>query len=70
MRGRAMQNHRPRQSRGSCQANGIWHGNTDDSRPALTVRIGITAAYTATSAQPDSRSLSIGTYRGHNPLHT
>jgi hypothetical protein len=34
------------------------------------VRIGITAAYTATSAQPDSRSLSIGTYRGHNPLHT
>jgi hypothetical protein len=61
-----MQNHRPRQSRGSCQANGIWHGNTDDSRPALTVRIGITA----NSAQPDSRSLSIGTYRGNNPLHT
>jgi len=50
------------------------------------VRIGITAAYTggrpkiqvntwsfanpAASAQPDSRSLTIGTYRGNNPLHT
>jgi len=34
------------------------------------VRIGITAAYTGASAPPDSHSLSIGTYRGNNPLHT
>ena len=39
------------------------------ARPQITVN-GFTSAVPATSTQPDSRSITIGTYRGNNVLYT